>query len=374
VAGGVEWDDGLGCWMVADPALARQVLADPGFSAGTFERSFQLYMTDEARAEHRTLTDFLRLWFVQCDGTEHLALRRPVQRQLSTSYFRAMRPTIEQIVAAALRELAARSPHDVVPSVADTVSARVMAHVVGLDEAVVADLHEWSRTLSAFIGAMYHRRHATAARTTTERMLAHLDTCPAAAGFDRSTPSARARTTATWAMVLFGGLETTAALLSSAVLRVLSDPPAWRTVDEDRPGAVAALVESIVESRPPLRNLGRVVAADQEFAGVRMRAGDLVLVSLVGDDLFGGHERDVAPHDHAEGEHHLVFGHGPHYCVGASLARLETAALLRHFVREFPGARLAADGVVWRPNLSYLGLDHLYVELDHTVPGQEVST
>ncbi|MFJ3586815.1 cytochrome P450 [Streptomyces sp. NPDC090127] len=394
-----EWDEGLDCWVVADPRLAQQVLNHPGFASGTFERSFQLYMTDAARAEYRELTEFLRLWFVQADAPEHMALRRPVQRMLSASYVRSLAPRVEEITDACLTELAATDPQDLVPAVAEGISGKVMAHVVGVDVEPPV-LHRWSRTLSLFIGAMYRRDHALAAHRVMEEMSEALAGARALEGFPTDTPEDRARTTATWAMCLFGGLETTASLLGSAVLTALGDPDLWETVKRDEPGAVADLVESVLVRKPPLRHLGRVVAYDQEFAGARLTEGDLVLVSLTGQGPLDEVEAQDAsaqagpavcpvtgavaaetpgaastgpgaasvasgatPAALAAGERNLVFGHGPHYCVGAPLARLEAAVLLRRLAARFPHARLSDEAAVWGPNLSYVGLDHLYVDL-----------
>lgn len=360
---GLDWDDGLDCWVVSDPALVRQVLNHPGFSSQTFDRSFQLYMADDARHEFRELTEFLRLWFVQADEPEHTELRRPVQRMLSAGYFRSIAPVVERIVDDALDVLAGSDPADVVPTVADAVSGRVMAHVIGVS-AEPSVLHRWSATLSAFIGAMYRRDHAERAQATMREMTAALDTATAPASFPRDTPHDRARTTATWAMNLFGGLETTASLLGSCLLTALGDRQLWTTVCADGPGTVRDLVETVLQRRPPLRHLGRVVAHDQEFAGARLAEGDLVLVSLVGADLLGEQPGPRAcPVDAAAGERHNVFGFGPHYCVGAPLARLEATTLLRRFAARFPDARLAGDAAVWGANPSYVGLDHLYVEL-----------
>lgn len=363
---GPEWDDQLGCWVVTDPTLARQVLSHPGFSSRTFDRSFQLYMSGAARQEHRALTEFLRLWFVQADPPEHATLRRPVQRTLSPSYFRSIAPRVAEIVDEALDGLAASYPHDVVPGVSDVVSARVMAHVIGVDEEPVV-LHRWSRALSAFIGAMYRSDHAKDAHTTMLEMSGCLARSTVVQGYPGRPRAERARTTATWAMNLFGGLETTASLLSSSVLAGLRDQAVWAGVREDRSGAVEGLIESVLESRPPLRHVGRVVAYEQELAGVRLPAGDLVLVSLTGEKLLveGGTRAvpTVGAATTGGGERHLAFGHGPHYCIGAPLARLEAATVLRRFARRFPDARLSSESVVWGPNLSYVGLDHLFVDL-----------
>ena len=368
---GMRWDEDLECWVVSEQALARKVLSHQGFSSRTSQRLGELYMTEESRREHHAITEFLRLWFVHTDGAEHTALRRPVQRLFSASYVRSITERITEVVDACLEDLAADPRHDVVPTVAEGVSGQVMGHIVGVPQPPPV-LHTWSKTLSGFIAAMYRRDHATAAHQVMLEMDEALAGAPAVEGFPRDTPEDRARTTATWAMILFGGLETTASLLGSTLLAVLGDPELWRAVREERPGVVESVVESVLEQRPPLRNVGRVVAEDFEFEGVRLRAGDLVLVSLEGGEgLFDGdqpgQELTLRPVDE-QGQRHLVFGHGVHYCIGAPLARLEATTTLRRFAARFPNARLAENAAVWGPNISYVGLDHLYLDL-----GDEVS-
>jgi cytochrome P450 len=359
---GMMWDDGLECWVVSDPALARVVLNHQGFSSQTSKRLGELYMTEEARREHRDLTEFLRLWFVHTDGVEHIALRKPLQRMFSASFTRSLGPRVDAIVDACLDDLAADGRHDAVPAVAEGVSGRVMGHIVGVAREP-AVLHTWSKTLSGFIAAMYRRDHARSAHRVMLEMAEALELSPALQGFPRDTPEDRARATATWAMILFGGLETTASLIGSCLLAVLDDPVLWERVRADRPGEVESLVESVLEKRPPLRNVGRVVARDFEFDGASLRAGDLVLVSLAGGGLFDTDLSDLPPVvEHAD--RHLVFGHGVHYCIGAPLARLEAATVLRRFARRFPDAALAENAVEWGPNLAYVGLDHLFLDLD----------
>ncbi|MGW4111206.1 hypothetical protein ACWEFJ_10035 [Actinosynnema sp. NPDC004786] len=355
---GITWDDGLECWVVSDPVLARVVLKHRAFSSRTSERSAELYMTERSREEYRELTEFLRLWFVHTDGAEHAALRKPVQRLFSASFTRSLAGVVERLVEDCLDELAADPRHDAVPALAEGLSGRVMAHLVGV-EAEPAVLHGWSQALSAFIAAMYRRDHAEAATRAMAEMTEALRGSPALAAFPRDTPADRARTTATWAMLLFGGLETTASLLGSCLLAVLTDRTRWDLVAGDVPGEVEALVESVLEQRPPLRNVGRVVAEDLLFHGERLRRGDLVLVSLAAGGLF----EEAAAASTGPADRHLAFGFGAHYCVGAPLVRLEAATLLRGFTRRFPDAVVAEGGVEWGANLAYVGLDHLRLAL-----------
>jgi cytochrome P450 len=166
-------------------------------------------------------------------------------------------------------------------------------------------------------------------------------------------------------MILFGGLETTASLLGSVLLHILSHRRIGQAIHDGEPGVTKTLVESVLETRPPLRNLARVVARNLSFADTPMQAGDLVLISLVGTDMLNNHSAaaEGCPMQSTNPWKNLSFGHGKHYCIGAPLARLEAAIVLHRFTTRFPDARLAENGAVWGSNPSYVGLDHLYVDL-----------
>ncbi|MFD4998665.1 cytochrome P450 family protein [Streptomyces buecherae] len=363
---GLTWNKLMECWTVSDPAMARLILNHPGFSSQTAARSHELYMTDMAREQYAELTEFLSLWFVHTDGPQHLKLRRPVQRLLSPSYVRSLGPQIEDYVDAALDELATQHPADFIPTVANQVPVQVISDVVGI-EADPALVRRWSTDLSRFIAAMYRPDYAKAADITRREMSEWLATSSRVRSFPWETPEQRARSTATWATILFGGLETTFSLLGSVVLTALSSATTWASLQDEKSNAVTELVESVLESRPPLRNVGRIVAGDQEFAGEKMLAGDLVLIALSDSELFsqsaGGPAGSRCPVAEPSDERHLAFGAGSHYCPGASLARLEAATVLRRLAWRFPAARLSEHTAAWGANPAYISLEHLHIEL-----------
>lgn len=373
---GLTWDDGLESWVVSDRTLARQVLANPDFSSRTSVRLSELYMTDQSRAEYHALTEFLRLWFVHTDGDEHTARRKPVQRMFSPGMVRSLEERVVAIVDGCLDDLAAHEAPDFVPSVAEGVSGRVMAHIVGID-VEPAVLHTWSRHLSAFLAAMYRRDHAEKATEVMREMSACLTGSALWARFPADTPEERATTTATLAMILFGGLETTAALLGSCVHTALGDAATWTMLkdaaEHDEPAVTARFVESVLATRPPLRNVARVVTKDMTLAGAQLSAGDLLFVPLsAGTTVFTESsatgtvtedDSDDSVDDSGRAGPHLAFGLGAHYCVGAPLVRLEAITVLRRLATRFPAARLAAAPAVWGPNISYVGLDHLPLDL-----------
>jgi cytochrome P450 len=141
------------------------------------------------------------------------------------------------------------------------------------------------------------------------------------------------------AVLLFGGIETTEGAICNAVLYLLADPDQFRAVLADR-SLVAAAVEESLRMEPAAAVVDRYATGDVSLAGAGRDPA-----------FFPGPDRfDVT---RANARQHLAFAHGPHFCLGADLARLEAgaavAALLRlPGLRLDPGRRQGPRGVVFR--------------------------
>jgi cytochrome P450 len=136
-------------------------------------------------------------------------------------------------------------------------------------------------------------------------------------------------------LLLIAGHETTTNLLSNSAV-VLAQHPESRRQLADNPALVPAAVEGLLRDDSPVQGLGRTLTRQVDLHGQPMKAGDTVLL------LFGSANRD----DHAfpdadrfdinrRPERQVAFGRGIHFCLGASLARLEArialqALLARH--------------------------------------------
>ena len=126
------------------------------------------------------------------------------------------------------------------------------------------------------------------------------------------------------------GGESTASLLGTAVGLLGTEPDLQRQV-RDQPGLLGAFIEETLRLEPPFRAHHRHVLRDSELAGVELPADSRVLL------LWGAANRDPAQFDapeqfrldRATGKGHMTFGRGLHFCLGAPLARLEAATVLR---------------------------------------------
>ena len=156
------------------------------------------------------------------------------------------------------------------------------------------------------------------------------------------------------AVIMFGGIETTEGMISNVILHLLQHPGQLALVRED-PGLVPGAVEESLRLEPAAAVVDRYATRDVTLSGARIRAGDLVTVSLAG----AGRDPAVFPDPdtfdvrRSNARLNLAFAHGPHFCLGAHLARLEAQAAV-HAVLTLPELRLdpahpaAPRGLVFR--------------------------
>ena len=167
---------------------------------------------------------------------------------------------------------------------------------------------------------------------------------------------------ATCNLLLIAGHETTVNLIANGALAMLRDPEQWRALSAD-PGRVAAVVEETMRYDPPVHLVMRVAGDDMTIGDVDVPKGDtlMLLNAAAHRDPAEVERPDVFDPDRGT-IRHLGFGKGPHFCLGAPLARLEASAALAAVTKRFPKARLAAEPV-YKPNLTLRGMASLPVGL-----------
>jgi cytochrome P450 len=137
-------------------------------------------------------------------------------------------------------------------------------------------------------------------------------------------------------MVVAGaGNETTNRLIGWAT-KLLAEHPDERHALVDDPALIGNAIEEILRYEPPAPHVGRYVAKDTEFQGQAVPAGSalLMLVGAAGRDPDKYENPDTFDVRRKVGSH-LAFGHGAHFCLGASLARIEGRIALEEFLKRF---------------------------------------
>jgi len=156
------------------------------------------------------------------------------------------------------------------------------------------------------------------------------------------------------AVIMFGGIETTEGMISNVMLHLLRDPAQLALVRAE-PGLVPNAVEESLRLEPAAAVVDRYATRDIAIGGATIRAGDLVTVSLAGAGRDPAVFTEPGRFDvrRPNARLNLALAHGPHFCLGAHLARLEAQAAV-HAMLTLPGLRLdpghpaAPRGLVFR--------------------------
>ncbi|WP_371933904.1 cytochrome P450 [Streptomyces sp. KL115B] len=353
-----ELPGGTPAWRVSRYADVRQVLSDPRFGRA------QLYAPDApALSDVPDLVNDPDLMFNQ-DGPDHLRLRRTLRRAFTPRAVARWRPWIAAIVEELLDRLGAKpQPADMVAEFAVPLPVAVISRLMGLDESAWDRLRHWSE--HAFSDGTHESGQVVSARKEFSAFGADLlmerrrapgedlvSGLVAAADEEQGIPEAQLVTLVCGLVV--GGHDSTMTMLGNALLYLLGERrDTWPRLgaDEEAAGRLADRLVHLV----PLgddRGSTRHAATDIEVGGVTIPAGAIVLAdcgtanrdpevfpAATLHDLFAPLEAPT-----------LSFGAGPHYCLGAWLARTELQLALHRLAARFPDLRLAAptDAIVWR--------------------------
>ena len=169
-------------------------------------------------------------------------------------------------------------------------------------------------------------------------------------------------------LLLDGGAETTRTVIGSTILDLINHPD-QRQILLDNPAVIGeTAVEEFIRWVTPILNMRRSVTEDHELHGKHLKAGDEVLL------MYPSANRDPAVFDDPErydvlrkNNHHVAFGFGTHFCLGASLARLEIKVMFEELLRRIPDFRLQpyADPQI-QPAAFARGLKSLRIEFTPT--------
>jgi cytochrome P450 len=144
-------------------------------------------------------------------------------------------------------------------------------------------------------------------------------------------------------LMLVGGNDTTAGLIGNG-LELLARHPEQRAALVETPALLPAAIEEMLRIASPTHTLPRRAACDIELEHGRIPAGSRVHLLWASANLdereFPDPERFAIDRD---AHRHLAFGHGPHFCLGAALARLEARVAFEEFLRRIPEYELDGE-------------------------------
>jgi cytochrome P450 len=332
----------LAGWVVLSHSAASAVLRD----AATFTVADPRFSTGQLFGPSMLSTD----------GAEHARFNSAFAPGLRLAPVRER--FAEFVKAEASRLLALRQPDRGVElrgQVAAPLAVSVMRELLGLTSIGPDVLLDWYSAIVAGVDRISAGQDAGAAAV---RAHAELSAQLAAAVAERragfgDTSLTIEETVANAGILLFGGIETTEGMIALAAWQLLKHPEQAAEAASE-PALISAAIEESLRLEPAAARVDRYATRDAVVAGVQVPAGELVIVSLsaANRDPSVFSEPDSFDLHRSNTNRQLAFAAGPHYCIGAHLARLETATVLAELLdreaRLVPAGTEPPRGLVFR--------------------------
>ena len=293
------------------------------------------------------------------DGESHTAMRNIVNRGFTPRRISAWEARAQELVDQAMAKLRSGGSFDLVEDLAIPLPVTVIAEMLGVEAERHADFKRWSDCIiSGITGTAEGMRPETLLQAFSElseyvtREIEQRRTQPREDLITTLTRAGDGETTLSpvevmgfTLLLLVAGNETTTNLLGNAMLALLEHPDQLARVQQD-PGLVPSLVEEALRYDSPAQFVYRRATGDLELAGTSIPEGSTVM-ALIGsanrdEEQFPDGDRfDVARNPQG----HLGFGVGIHFCLGASLARLEARVTLEELLTRFHAFERMEPGV-----------------------------
>jgi cytochrome P450 len=376
----VLWVDGLfgiGAWVVTSHAAVASVLRDKKFGKDGSdvlppEKLAQIPAQNEALMERR------RTNMLFCDPPTHTRLRALVAQTFTPRTVERLRPRIAEITEQLLDQIGTAREVDLLATLAFPLPVIVIAELLGVPPADRDRFRQWSTVLTRAINpaatdedfreigrvlpeldaylsiVIDDRRRHPRFDLISDLVLAH------AAG-DRLTMD---ELLGTCRLILTAGHETTVNLIGNSVLALLRHGAQREKLAGDA-ALMPNAVEELLRYDSPVQLTARFAFEDAPLDGHAVKRGDLVLLLLgaANRDPAQFPDGDVLDVTRANAHAHLAFGGGIHYCLGATLARIEAEQAIGALLRRFPALALAQGPLRYRPNMALRGLEALPVSL-----------
>jgi hypothetical protein len=332
-------------WLLRDPRW-RQLGADALVGAGITEGP---------------LWDWFHEMMSTKEGEDHARLRRLVSRAFTPRRIEGLRPLMRSTAHDLIDRFVDRGSCEFVSAFAAPYPVRVISALLGVPPEDFERFHAWSRDLSLAFGSRLgsERARIESALVSLNGYVDDLLAARAAKPEDdlisdlvaveeEGDRLSREELRALVTVLIFGAQDTTQCQLACAAATFIDHPDQWTRLAED-PDLVVSAAEEVLRFEPAGSGSPRVATVDIEYKGLSIEAGTVALPSgpAANRDPKVYPDPDVFDMTRRHAEPMLTFGGGAHYCLGASLARIEIQEALAILSKRLP--HLAANGEArWR--------------------------
>lgn len=373
----VYWHKQTGYWWITRYEDVWNALRDPRFSSARTE-----VLLHGIPGSDTETTQYLRSMLEQrllfTDGSRHTRLRTLLNQAFTPRQMDRMRPIVRATIRKQLDRLRGRNQFDLISELADPLPSQMICRIIGLPADYFDEFKGWTNDIYAFFGLVRGdlsdraRAAAMAGRAASQflqQLISVRRQTPAEDLLTALIQAGEAGEKLTTQEIIFNiiglvnaGHETTTHLLGNGLYLLLRHPDVLRAVRDDQT-LLAAAIEETSRLESAVQMPGRILTEPVTLHGIRLPTGANVLL------LLGSANRDPRAFPEPDtlklqrqGSRAVTFGYGPHFCIGAALARMIAEEFFASVLEEWRTIELAGP-IEWRPYPVFRGLSSLVVRV-----------
>lgn len=308
---------------------------------------------------------------------EHKQLRFPVSREFTVRMVQSLRSYIQETTNDLLQQLKNQQSMDVVMDFAFPLASAVIAKIIGVPEEDREQFRRWSLTLIPTIDFTRSRRELNVGNETIMELQQYFKTLvekrrqspqeDLISGLMKAQQEGKLteeELISTCILLIIAGHETTVNLISNSILILLQNPEQMLELKEN-PLLIENAVEEFLRFESPTQMIARTASEDIKIGETTIPKGDQVYI------LLGAANRDPQQFSNAHlldmtrnPNPHITFGYGSHFCLGATLSRLEGQIAIQTFLQQINNPQLVDSEPKWRKLIGFRSLQELHITFD----------
>lgn len=367
----VVWNERT--WLISRYGDITTLLADPRMSSARTDQTFAVLPPD-VQEEMTPMRTIMTSRMLLSDPPKHTRLKNIVNKAFTPRMIESRRERIQQICHMFIDRVADKGQMDVMEDIASPLPGWAIADILGIPADEQGFFTRWARDqvriydragvspadrvnvmrqgqasmleMRAYLEGVINARRAEPRDDLISELLA------AESEGDRLSQD---ELFAMCVALLVGGNNSTAHLIGNAVLTLIRHPEALAQILAD-PALIRPAVEEVMRYESPVQATSRIVKEDMEFLGQQFAAGQGIVV------LFGSANRD--PDQFSDPDRfditrqpnrHLTFAHGPHFCLGASIARTVAQVGILATIQRCADMKLQDERIEWLEGFAFRG-------------------
>lgn len=374
----VHYSQVLNGWFVTDYEIVRNSLSDNQLSASRVN-PYISRIDGDTQANLGIITGLMRDWFIFSDPPEHTILRKSCALLFGRQHLESIRKHIETFVSQCIKTAKHKRIIDAAEDIAKPIANFTICELLNIPEDDRQNVIECSAVLGPIIGRALHTKAEQRAASAKIEILVDYFTKLIKTRLKESEGKGVSELppyyfvdqglsietlVATYILIIFGGQDTSANLISNTILSVINHPEIADQVRET-PELSTKFIAEVLRFESPIKIVSRIAKETFLLADKKIKQGDILYLSLAAanrDPNIFTKPDNFFLRDNSNAS--LAFGGGIHKCIGLGLAQMTTQAVLSELSNCQLQLAHPAEKIAWIPSFVVRGIYALPVNIE----------